>query len=456
MSDKASITKSQSSRERAIVIGGSMAGLLAARVLSDHFREVTLIERDEIASSARPRKAVPQGRHVHVLMHSGIQVIDRLFPDLLASMQQSARIVRSDASQDFRWRHFGVWKARFNSGIEMVFMYRPSFEWKVASRVLAVSNIKVISGRDVTGYAAVASRERVTGVRISSGSGAEEIVDADLIVDASGRGSQTPKWLRELGLPAPPEARVEINIGYASRIFARPKNLTDAPPLFVVPRPPATRAGAIFPIEDNRWMVTLAGWLADYPPETEKEFLEFAATVEVPDLHRYLEHSIPLTPIVTHKFPASVWRRYDKLSQLPKSLVVLGDALCSFNPVYAQGMTVASLESMALDRCLRTLEREADVSEISHRFHRAAARIVANPWDLAVGEDLRYAEAKGDRKLSSNILRWYAGLVHEATSKDERVARQFYSVMSLLEPPASLLSPGIALRTAAHQLAKAK
>jgi len=428
-----------------------VAGLLAARVLSDHFQEVLIVEREGLATSAEPRKNVPQGRHVHVLLQSGIQVIERLFPGLLVSMLSSDLLVRSDVSRDFRWRHFGVWKARFHSGIDIVFMYRPSFEWNLAAQVSGINNVKVLIGSEATGLCLDANDSRTTGITLrryrTSG---EEAIETDLVVDAAGRGSQTPKWLRSMGFDGPPESRVEVNIGYASRIYARPAGMVDSSPLFVLPQPPDTRGGAIFPIEGSRWMVTLTGWTEDYPPADDKEYLEFAATLDVPDIHDALRKAVALTEISVHKFPASVWRRYDKMEALPESLIVLGDAMCSFNPVYAQGMSVSALEAVALDRCLTDQSSARSSFSLSRTFHRAAARIISNPWRVTAGEDLRYPATRGERPLSSGFLRWYAGLVHKATSTDERVARQFYNVLSLIDPPESLFSPGVAIRTAAY------
>lgn len=435
---------------KAVVIGGSMAGLLTARVLSEHFSKVTLIERDGLAMSPDPRKGVPQGRHVHVLLHSGIQVIEHLFPDLLSSLAESGLIVRSDVSRDFRWRHFGVWKARFNSGIDIVFIYRPSFEFHVASRVAALENVDVVSDAEACGLTALLDRGRITGVKIRRADGEpEEALPADLVVDASGRGSQTPKWLREIGLSGVTEDRVEVNVGYASRVYARAKNPSESLPLFVLPRAPQTRGGAVFPIEGNRWMVTLAGWVSDYPPSDENDFLEFARSLDVPDIYQCLKSSVPQSPVSVHKFPANVWRRYDKQSDLPDSLLVIGDAMCSFNPVYAQGMTVAALEAIALGRLLRERWTSPSTSNgVSQAFFRLATRLISNPWLLATGEDLRYPDVDGHRSAKSWLFHRYGGAIHTATSTDERVARQFYRVMSLAAPVSSLFAPGIVLRAA--------
>jgi len=433
-------------RQRAVVIGVSIAGLLAARVLSERFQDVVIIEREMLARDADPRRAVPQGRHAHVLLHKGIQIIDQLFPDLLKALLD-AGLVMADMGQDFRWRHFGVWKTQFPSDIRILFVNRPMFEWQIAARLLARPNLRVIEHCIVTGLIASPGADRVAGIRLRHPDDTEEALTADLVVDASGRGSQLPEWLLALGLNRPDETRVEVNLGYASRICRRPATLPRWTSLFVIPRPPATRGAAIFPIDGNRWMVTLAGWLGDYPSQCDSEYLEFAASLEVPEVRLSLERAEPLTPISVHRFPSNLRRHYERLASMPQSLIVLGDALCSFNPVYGQGMTVAALEAMALARWLAA--RESEARDDSHKFQRAASKLVDIAWQLAVGEDLRYPGVKGDRPIGTAFLHWYIGLVHQATSVDQHVARKFYEVIHLLEPPPKLFNPGVLRRTAA-------
>jgi 2-polyprenyl-6-methoxyphenol hydroxylase-like FAD-dependent oxidoreductase len=429
-------------RGRAVVIGGSIAGLLAARVLSERFQDVTIVERDSLARNADPRKAIPQGRHAHVLLHKGIQIIDQLFPDLLPALLE-AGLVMADMGQDFRWRHFGVWKTQFPSDIRVLFVNRPLFEWQIAARLLARPNVSIIEHCDVTGLIASPGRERVTGVTLRQQNTGEQDLAADLVVDASGRGSHLPQWLRALALDSAQETRVEVNLGYASRLYRRPAALPQWTSLFVIPRPPATRGAAIFPIDGNRWMVTLAGWLADHPSGQDNEYLEFAGSLEVPEVRQSLERAEPLTSIVVHKFPSNLRRHYESLATMPECLIVLGDAMCSFNPVYGQGMTVAALEAMALARWLVT------GGASSRKFHRTASKLVDIAWQLAVGEDLRYPDVKGVRPNGTAFLHWYIGLVHQATSRDQHVAQRFYEVIHLIEPPPKLFNPGVLRRTAA-------
>jgi 2-polyprenyl-6-methoxyphenol hydroxylase-like FAD-dependent oxidoreductase len=202
-------------------------------------------------------------------LEQGIRVVKQLFPDLVPALIESG-LTLADTSRDFRWRHFRVWKTRVPTGINIFFLNRPLFEWQVATRVSKIPNVKVLQPVEVTGLAPSGGGDRVIGLNLKRPNSTEEQLTADLVVDASGRGSRTPQWLKALGLDAPAETVIEVNVGYASRIYRRPADLGDWAAIFVVPKPPDRRGGAVFPIDGNRWLVTLAGWLADYPPTTDK------------------------------------------------------------------------------------------------------------------------------------------------------------------------------------------
>ncbi|HRC88094.1 MAG TPA: hypothetical protein PK413_21115, partial [Thermoanaerobaculia bacterium] len=262
--------------------------------------------------------------------------------------------------------------------------------------------------------------------------------------------SQTPQWLRELGLPAPRESEVEIHVGYSSRIYRFQPEPRPWQSLFVVPRPPDTRAAAVFPIGPDRWVVTLAGWLADYPPVDPDGYLGFARSLPVPEVAAALEGASPLTSAVPHRFPSSRRRHYERLRPAPEGLVVMGDALCSFNPVYGQGMTLATLHAQALEESLgRAGTTPAD---LCRRYHRLAAKASDVPWQLATGEDFRYAKAKGRRPFGTRWVNAYVGRVHLAASSDPAVAQAFFRVLHLLSPPALLFRPDIPFRLLRHAL----
>jgi 2-polyprenyl-6-methoxyphenol hydroxylase-like FAD-dependent oxidoreductase len=432
-------------RKHAIVVGGSLAGLLAARVLSDHFENVTLIERDHIADAPGPRKGVPQGRHAHGLLLKGELIMAQLFPDLVPSLKLDGA-VPVDMGLDFRWHHFGVWKARFDSGVKGSLLTRPFLEWHVARRVRAIRNVAILNAA-VTQPAVDAQGNRVIGVELQPAANSSRLLPADLVVDASGRGSQTPRWLESVGYARPAESVVKVNVMYASRLYRRPSKPTDWRGMFVIPRAPLKRMAAIFSVEENRWLVTLGGLFNDHPPTDESGYLKFAASLPVPDVQEAISTAEPLTPIVTHRFPSNLRRHYEQLSHFPEGLVVMGDAVCSFNPIYGQGMTVSALEAMELNAALKQMAvRSAGLTGLPRLFHSRIGKIVDVAWRLATSEDLRYAEAEGKRPPGTAFLQWYTGRIHERCSYDTDLCRRFYRVMHMLDAPESLFHPSVVAR----------
>ncbi|HKC52019.1 MAG TPA: FAD-dependent monooxygenase [Myxococcota bacterium] len=428
--------------KRALVIGGSIAGLVAVGALARHFERVTLVERDTYPDTPAPRKGTPQARHVHVLLKQGEAAIERLFPGLFAELVSRGG-QRVDTAGDARWFYFGGWKARFESGIEMVSQSRALLEWTLRRRVLALGNSEIVAG-DVQGLDAP-TRERVRGVRVHRPDGGAETIAADLVVDASGRGSRMPHWLEQLGCRAPPESEVKVDVGYASRFYARTDAPRDWTALLCHPRHPDTRCGVLLPIEDGRWMLTLVGWFGDHPPAAEAPFLAWAKSLAVADLYEAVKDAEPVSAVALHRFPSNRRRHFERVPALPDGLAVLGDAACSFNPVYAQGMAAGALGAAALDSLL---EREGGSARpgFSRRFQARLARVTDSPWLLATGEDFRSPKAEGPRPAFMPLLAWYTARVHELTWRDPFAAQRFLEVMHLVRRPAALFHPRIALR----------
>jgi 2-polyprenyl-6-methoxyphenol hydroxylase-like FAD-dependent oxidoreductase len=432
------------SGKRAIVIGGSVAGLAAAGALSRHFARVTLIERDDYPSEPAARKGTPQARHVHVLLKQGEAALERLFPGFFDELEGRGA-QRVDTAGDARWYYYGGWKARFKSGIEMVSQSRPLLEWSLRRRVGALVNTDVMGG-DVQGLES--SDGRVTGVRLRRKDGASdglETVAADLVVDASGRGSRTPHWLESLGVGAPPESEVKVDVGYATRFYERTEAQRDWTALLCHPRFPDKRCGVLLPIENGLWMLTLVGWFGDHPPANEAEFLAWARSLAIPDLYEAVRDAKPVSEIALHRFPSNRRRHYERVSRMPDGLVVLGDAACSFNPVYAQGMATSALGASALESLLAE-EGGAARAGFSQRFQARLARITDSPWLLATGEDFRSDEAIGERPAFMPLLGWYTARVHQLTWRDPFAAKRFLEVMHLVRPPSALFHPRVALR----------
>jgi 2-polyprenyl-6-methoxyphenol hydroxylase-like FAD-dependent oxidoreductase len=428
-------------RHHAVVIGGGLAGLLAARVLADHFESVTLIERDGVATKPKPRKGVPQGHHVHGLLAKGQQILSQLFPDLVPALLAGGA-VPGDMGRDFRWHHFGAWKARFDSGIDGMLFTRPYLEYQIAERVRARPNVRILEAA-VDGLAFDSDRKRVTGVRIRPQVISSSVLTADLTIDASGRGSHTPHWLEALGYGKPAESSVKVSVMYASRLYRPGPERTDWKGLLISPRAPDKRFAAVFAVEGNRWLVTLGGCHGVCPPTDEAGYLEFARTLPVPDVYRAIATADRLTPIATHNYPTNIRRHYDRVKPFPERFLVMGDAFCSFNPIYGQGMTVSAREALALDDDLR---ERTDLDGLPARFHGKVVDIIDSAWGPATAEDFRHKEAVGERPLGMAFLHWYTGRIHERCAHDTSLALAFYRVMHMIDPPASLFRPSVIAR----------
>lgn len=439
--------------QQAIVIGSSMAGLITAKVLSEYFDRVTILERDQLEDSAEPRQGVPQGRHVHGILTRGHTIMSELFPGLTDGLVEGgASLV--DMSKDLAWHHRGLWKRRVDSGVAIYTQTRPFLEWHIRQQLLGCKNVNPISECDVKSFMTDAEKRRVVGVVIHrrNGEAHEEELTGDLVVDASGRGSQTPRWLEDMGYDKPEESVIKVNVGYASRLYRRlPSHQKRWKALMLYPTPPqGNRMGMLFPVEGNRWIVSLIGWVGDHAPVDEEGYLEWARNLEAPDLYNLMLEAEPLTPIVTHKFPSNLRRHYERMRRFPGGLVVIGDAICSFNPSYGQGMTTASLGAITLRRCLDECEGNIDLA--AQRFRKKVAKVLRAPWMMAAGEDLSWPAAEGTRPFGTKFMNWYLRKVHELTARDGEILVRFLRVMNMLKPPYTIFHPRILFPVIAHTL----
>ncbi|MFN2497106.1 MAG: FAD-dependent monooxygenase [Pseudonocardiaceae bacterium] len=430
--------------DRAVVIGSSMAGLLAARVLSEFFDRVTVLDRDSLPQVAVPRRGAPQGRHTHGLLARGREILDELFPGLSDDLIAQGAVT-GDMQADFRWYNDGLRLLPAHSGLIGLGVSRPLLEHYVRARVDALPTVEILDRRDVTSPTIASDRRSVHGVRVLPGTDgeAEEIVPADLVVDASGRGSRSPGWLEKLGYPRPVEESVRIKVVYVTRNYRRePQHFDGGTGVSVGAVPPRLpRGGAVVPLEGDRWMVTLAGALGVEPPVDPDGFAAFAATLAVPDIAELLRDAEPLDEPVLARFPASIRRRYEDLPTLPEGYLVVGDAICSFNPVYGQGMTITAAEALVLRDCLR---RGRD--RLASRFFGGAARLIDVPWSIAVGSDLRFPEVEGARPLRLRLGNRYLSRLHVAAQHDPTIGHAFLRVANLLDRPERLIAPDIAWR----------
>ncbi len=418
-----------------------MGGLLAARVLADHFERVTLVERDRFPTEVAQRKGVPQGRHAHGLMAGGCRVLEQLLPGFCAEMVARGA-VSGDVGQVMRYWVAGVRFTPVESGLHSLLVSRPLLETHVRERVLALENVHAKDDCDVLGL--LGNAERIRGVRIRARSGAkpEHLIDADLVVDTSGRGSRMPEWLTALGLPAPEQENVRVDVGYTTCLYRRkPGHLAGQHGVIVAALPPNRRCGVAVALEGDRFIVTLAGYLGDHAPATHEGLVEFARGLPSHDIHELLRNAEPCSQPVTATFRDSQRRRYERLRRFPEGLLVMADAICSFNPIYGQGMSVAALEAELLDRCLRS-----GTFWLWREFFARAAKIIDVPWSIAVGGDLGFAEVAGERTLASRVLGAYLLRVQRAAADDPRAALAFRRVVQMVAAPSTLLRPSLMAR----------
>jgi 2-polyprenyl-6-methoxyphenol hydroxylase-like FAD-dependent oxidoreductase len=430
--------------DHAVVLGASMGGLAAARVLADAYGRVTVVDRDVLPAPGVQRRGVPQGRHAHGLLARGREVLEELFPGLTGELVARGALY-GDVQLHGRWYNEGVRLRQAPSGLNSLGVSRPLLEGQVRRRLAAFPNVSIVHGCDVAGLVASPDRRRVTGVRTLRGKtgGPEQVLDADLVVDATGRGSRSPAWLAALGYEPPLQEAVRPQIAYASAVYRRrPAEHLGGDRVVIVAATHATRHGAaMLAMEGDRWIVTLFGYMGERPPTEPGQFVDWATTLAAPDVHEVISGAELLEAPVAARFPASVRLRYERLDRFPEGYAVTGDAVCSFNPVFGQGMTVSVLEALALRDCLRD-----GAGRLGQRFFRSAAKLVDVPWGIAVGADLRFPEVEGSRTPKVRMVNAYLARLHVAAGRDPVLGRAFLRVVNLIDPPEHLMSPELAFR----------
>ena len=428
----------------AVVLGASLAGLFTARVLTESFDEVTLVDRDSLPDGPVPRKGVPQGWQSHGLHARGREILEEFFPGLTEELVVHGASL-GDVQDDARWINDGHRLRQAVSGMQAIAFTRPLLEDLVRTRVRALPGITICPPLDVLDL--VAAGEQVTGVqvRVRGTVGDGESMAADLVVDATGRGSHMPAWLAGLGFPRPTESEIEIGVGYTTWEFGRqPGDLDGDIAAIIGATVDNLRFGAALACEGDRWQVTAGGYLGLHASATDiAAFRAFAAALPAPDIGDLVADREPLGPGRLHRIPSSRRRHYEKLPRFPRGLLVIGDALSSFNPAYGQGMTVAAVEALALRDLLAGPTADDDLAP---RFFRTAARIIDVPWGIAGGSDLRLPGVPGPVPRKVRMINAYVARVQAAAAVDPAVGLAFLRVANTVDLPEKLLRPSVVLR----------
>ena len=427
----------------AVVLGASMAGLVHAVPLAERFDRVTLVDRDALPDRPETRRCVPQGHHIHLLVPGGLTRLEELLPGVVDDLSShGAHVIHAP-----EWRfHMGGGRLDLTrAGFRITGATRPLIEGVVRDRVRSLDGVEVLDGWAARGLTTTDDRSRVTGVRLRSeaDTAAERTLTADLVVDTTGRGSRSPRWLAELGYPPPAEERLHVDLHYTTRLFRRdPADLDGCRNVLVDVPPGGRRGGVALAIEEDRWLVTLIGMLGERPPADLGGFTDYAASLWSKDLHGIVEGATPIGDAAQAAFPSFSRHRYDRLRRLPERYLVGGDAVCSFDPRFGQGMTVAILEAIELRAALDT----HGLDRIGLRVLSAAQWAVQDAWDLATGSDLAHPEVDGPRPPSWRVMNAYLERLLPVAHHDPVVAEAFIRVVGMLARPSELIRPHVLWR----------
>jgi 2-polyprenyl-6-methoxyphenol hydroxylase-like FAD-dependent oxidoreductase len=434
--------------EHAVVLGASMAGLLAARVLSDFYDRVSVVERDQLTDDVVARRGVPQSRQPHALLARCGEIIEELFPGFLEEMV-AAGAHRWDDGDLSRFNAVFAGHPIIRTGAipdpdSLINYYasRPFIECHVRRRVLALPNVSVLDGHDLVDL--IATSDGVTGVVLHRhADGSVPSLHAQLVVDATGRGSRTPVFFERLGYGRPAEDELAVRVSYASMPVRIPDGTLHEHLIARLFEPGHPRGFVMFACEKDTWVIG-AGTLGGVePPSNPADLLDFGRGLVPEYAIAAAMAATPLADVSIHRFPANRWRRYDRMSRTPDGLVVLGDAVCSFNPIYGQGMTIASIEALILRDCL--LRGDAALPQ---RFHRAAAKKIRVAWQTAVGSDLALPEVAGKRSMWMRVSNALVDRVLTAAETDAFVAQEFLRVTGMVEGPSRMLRPSFVFHVA--------
>ncbi|MEU8779138.1 FAD-dependent oxidoreductase [Streptomyces sp. NPDC048606] len=436
-------------RRRAVVIGGSLAGALAAAALRDVVDEVLVLDGDGLSDGTAARRGLPQGRHAHLFWSGGVRAAEQLLPGVtdrwLAAGARRVPIPTGMVgfSAQGWFRRWGRAETHF-----VIACTRPLLDAVLREALTARPGVRVLERRRVVGL--VGSALRITGVRVRGADGREEVLEADFVVDASGRGSRAPAFLRALGVPAAPERSLDLGLVYATRVFRAPEGAEGFPIVAVHPLPRTGRPGqgaSILPVEGGRWIVTAVGTRGGEPSGAAADFESFTRGLRHPIVGEIISRLEPLTDVAVSRSTRNTRRMFERVRRWPERFVVLGDALAVFNPLYGHGMSAAARAALVLRNLVRVDGVEAP--RLARRVQRAVARPVSAAWDLAVGQDVFFPGVRGGGpSRRDRVVAGYVDRLVRTSCGDFAMVRDLTAVTSLQAPLATLVRPRVLLGAA--------
>ncbi|WP_237980411.1 FAD-dependent oxidoreductase [Bacillus thuringiensis] len=429
---------------KAIVIGGSIAGKLAAKALSTTFKEVIIIEAGERWDGKASRKRVPQSSHPHVLLKGGEKAIEELFPAITNELIEAGSIV-NNFTRDIKWHQFGLWKQQFIGKVHMIQQSRFLLEWHIQKRIDDISNVTTKYRTLVEGLLVDRKLNKVCGVKVKClETSSQEEIQADFVVDASGFGSKSIAWLREHNIEVQ-EEKVRIDLFYATRMFKLKENEKfDCCNMLMSPSFPGNPYGVLIQtIEDHRYFVTFSGYANEKAPQTDEDFYNFAENLSISNVTDFLNKAEAISDIKTYKIPYQVRRRFDLVNDLPERLLVVGDAHCRFDPVFGQGVSVAAMEAHQLHLLLQ--RRQKLDKAFTQQFYKRTAHIIQTPWEMTTTEISRHPQLKRELSIKQKFQLWYTKQIYQLSATDSDVYIRLVRVMNLIRSPLHLFHPKVLL-----------
>lgn len=419
-------------KNHAIVLGGSVAGVLAAKVLSQTFNTVTVVERCKLSND---KSIAPQADQFHILLGSGLRALDQLYPGFSRLLVADGGVFTS-ATKDWHLLFSEGWLKRFESELEVICCSRDLLESAIR-RCCFEQNIEWIDGCDVkTVELSQNAKPRVLVAQRHQSN--KKWLTSDLIVDCTGANSRALDWLVHSGYQTPLVESISAHLGYACQRFSGVTMPEDCKAALITPKAPTNPIGAaIMPIENDQWMVAQYGFAKHYPSTDQTKFLDGFANLRDPLIAKALENATPVSALQGFRKERNVFKHFDRLNKWPKGFVVFGDALASLNPYYGQGMSTAAMAAI-------TLKKAVESQKSAQQIQKKISAVYRAPWLASSTEDLRWPETECNAKVQGvNMAHKMSDRLIRAATKSDKACDAFLNAMHMTKPASSLLAPGV-------------